>query len=128
MGLLSGARMESKHQVSTGDKYVGKRVVLGLTVAKNNGEVEQRQIVGLVSQCSPGTGTVITSESDAAEKVRLPYYPDAFIDAPRGNYHLSSTGVEVRNPDFMMSWTFQQDEGGRWHAKPDPIEPPPARS
>jgi len=105
--------------------YIGKRIVVGLTiVSSENAIIEQRQIAGVISQCSPSTGIVISSERGASEDVCLPYCTDAIVAAPPGTYTLSSLGVEVKNPDFMTSWIFRQDEDGNWHSKPDPMMKP----
>lgn len=101
------------------DNAIGKTILVGLTIVSNVGAVEQRQLVGTITECSPDSGILIASDTPSTEDVRLPYCPVALVAAPPGTYNLAGSNREVKDPDYITSWTFQEDKSGVWHARPE---------
>ena len=98
--------------------YVGKQLIAGITLVNSNGEVEEKQILGVITACSQDVGIVMGDEA-GHEVMRLPYWTRSLVAAPKGSYRLSSSGINVANPDFLTSWIFRQDTSGVWHAEVD---------
>jgi hypothetical protein len=89
-----------------GSRYVGKRLLVGITVVSAEGEfVYQEQFHGLIVAADPRG--VVVERADTAARVSLP--PELMEAAP-GEYRLRSTGEVVLNPDFLAKWEWT--EGG----------------
>jgi hypothetical protein len=100
--------MQQKPTSITGDgsQYVGKRLLVGITVNTAEGEfLYQEQFHGSI--VSVDQGGVVVERADNGARVSLP--PELMEAAP-GEYRLRSTGEVVVNPDYLAKWAWT--EGG----------------
>src|SRR5688500_12810960 len=89
-----------------GSRYVGKRLLVGLTVRSPDGQlVYHEQVHGLI--VAPDPRGVVVERADTAARVSL---PPELMEATPGEYRLRSTGEVVLNPDFLAKWEWT--EGG----------------
>ncbi|MDR1203001.1 MAG: hypothetical protein LBL58_15415 [Tannerellaceae bacterium] len=85
-----------------------KTILAGLTyVGKNNEVVKQLQVYGKVVGFKKDIGIEILKHK-GHESFNLPPDLGAIQPAPNGEYHLSSTGETVVNPDFISTWTIYE--------------------
>jgi len=86
--------------------YVNKTVIVGANYADGNDEVvEVRQFVGVVESADETSGIVIRLRN--GEALELPPAFGAFQPAEPGDYTLTSTLEIVRDPDYLVVWTFR---------------------
>src|SRR5205085_844425 len=100
--------MHQKPTRITGDgpQYVGKRLLVGITVNTAAGEfVYQEQFHGVI--VTADQGGVVVERADNGARVSLP--PELMEAAP-GEYRLRATGEVVVNPDYLAKWAWT--EGG----------------
>jgi hypothetical protein len=83
---------------------VGKTVLVGKTVTGARGEPEHLQYFGAIESADERHGFAIR-RSDSGEIEWLPPDLRAFEPAEPGVYTLSSTGLEVIDPDYLSIWT-----------------------
>ena len=87
----------------------GKRLLVGLTIVRYSGEViRQVQYHGIVERVTYEDGIVILL-ADGTVKT-LPPDLRGIQRAEPGIYTLRSTGEEVRDPDYLYSWTITQPD------------------
>ncbi len=80
--------------------FIGKQVLVGLWQFYEGELVEQSQDLGYVAAITDGYLVLQTP----AGKRYFPVQYEALRPAPRGKYVLKTTGEEVVNPDFLLSW------------------------
>jgi|SRR5665213_176561 len=81
---------------------VGKRLLVGITyVGSPDSPDEKLQVVGVVTEVDP----VVMIDHGIAEPFSLPAEPDAYDEAPPGEYTLHGSGEVIEDPDFMTIWT-----------------------
>ena len=89
-----------------GSEYLGKRLLVGVTVNSADGEFLYReQFHGLIVAAS--SACVVIERADNGARVS---FPPLLEEAPRGNYKLESTGEVIADPDYLARWTWT--EGG----------------
>jgi hypothetical protein len=94
------------------DELIGKTVLLGLTFADADGNVQQRvQRHGVIEVADPNSGIGIRligpGQPWDRELYRLPPDLRAFKEAEPGSYRLRSTGETVVDPDFTSAWEIR---------------------
>ncbi|CAN5724382.1 hypothetical protein BH11VER1_BH11VER1_21380 [soil metagenome] len=81
---------------------IGKTVLIGVSKLNHQDElVEQNQYAGVITSMDQLIHVRLTS----GVEFTLPPDLSAFQAAQPGVYRLRSTGEEVENPDFTVSWT-----------------------
>jgi len=75
-----------------------------------DGEVAQRQFVGILSSADPVLG--IGFSLDGGGSYQLPPDGSALEEARPGSYRLRSTGETVVDPDYTCSWTVYRNASG----------------
>jgi hypothetical protein len=88
-----------------GEAFVGKRLLVGIRWTSNGEVVREEQFHGLILEADQ-EGIVI-ERADTGARVVLPPQLSA---APKGEYRLRTTGEVVRDPDYLATWKFDQDE------------------
>jgi hypothetical protein len=90
---------------SDGEAYVGKRLLVGIRWTSNGEVVRHEQFHGLIVEADH-EGLVI-ERADTGTRVVL---PPQLQPASSGEYRLRATGEVVRDPDYLATWKFDQDE------------------
>ena len=99
-----------------GPQYIGKRLLVGITVHNSEGEfLYQEQFHGLI--VGADDGSVVIERADNGVRVSL---PPELTKAPPGEYRLRSTGEVVTDPDYLAKWVWT--EGGPERADSDPSD------
>ena len=84
--------------------YIGKLVLLGLTFENEpEGWTEQHQLHGRVRSFR---GAFIELTQDNGDLFLLPFNPSGLLPADPGLYCERRTGVEIKDPDFLVCWTI----------------------
>src|ERR1700745_2867573 len=87
-----------------GSQYVGKQLLVGITVTSAEGEfIYQEQFHGLI--VAADEGGVVVERADNGARVSLP--PELTKASP-GEYRLRSTGEVVVNPDYLAKWALTE--------------------
>jgi hypothetical protein len=92
---------------------VGRTCVIGVMYLDGQGELlKQAQYAGEVVQVDAEMGiTVKLRHTDPAVKQAdfiLPPNLDAWFKAPPGHYRHPPSGVDVENPDFLVTWNVHR--------------------
>lgn len=83
---------------------IGKSVIVGKTYQKSDGAVtERKQWFGVIVQIHPTDGIAIRL-NNSEEIMWLPPDMRNWLKAKPGIYKLTSTGVEIEDPDFLTSY------------------------
>ncbi|MEY4483887.1 MAG: hypothetical protein RL693_1339 [Verrucomicrobiota bacterium] len=83
---------------------IGKTVLIGISKLNHRDEVlEQQQYVGVIASIDDLIHIRLSNGVDFT----LPPDLNAFQAAQPGVYRLRSTGEEVEDPDFTVSWTVR---------------------
>lgn len=95
----------------------GKTCVIGIMYLDAQGELlKQAQYAGTVSQVDAEMGiTVKLRHSDpnaAAADFILPPNLAAWYKAPPGHYRHPPSGVDIENPDFLVTWNVYRKRDG----------------
>jgi hypothetical protein len=88
-----------------GDAFVGKRLLVGVRWTSRGEVVREEQFHGLILEADQ-EGLVV-ERADTGARIVLPPRLQA---AALGEYRLHSTGEVVRDPDYLATWKFDQDE------------------
>ncbi len=80
--------------------FIGKKAIISLHQFYNGDPVKRDQDYGEMVGFEDGMVVCQTEEG----RKRLPIQYEALVPAPRGKYTLKSTGEEIINPDFLISW------------------------
>lgn len=121
---------KSRKKDENNHPWVGKSILAGLSWLDPQGRVtQQRQIFGIITRINEAEHSMEVDKPDGEFWV-LPYYPETTMQPPHGKYRCRSNGLEVKNPDLLMSWRVEQTEGGEgggWQPNflpfSEPIEP-----
>jgi hypothetical protein len=93
-------------------EYVGRRLLVGLTILDENEQPLQRvEVHGTVSSATEG-GFLEIQRADGRGVFRLPFEPESLTAAAPGEYTLRSTGEVVTDPDFTTVWSVKLAPGG----------------
>jgi len=100
----------------------GKTCVIGVMYLGAQGEVlREVQYAGDVSKVDAEMGiTVRLRHSDpkaAAADFILPPNLDAWFKAPPGRYRNPASGVDIENPDFLVTWNVHRKRDGTAEGK-----------
>ena len=88
-----------------GDRYIGKRLLVGITYESHGGEVVRReQFHGRIVEANDRE--IVIEREDNGTRVSL---PPELQQAPTGEYRLRTTGEVVIDPDYLAQWTRRQD-------------------
>jgi hypothetical protein len=90
---------------SDGEAFVGKRLLVGIRWTSKGEVVREEQFHGLILEADHEG--VVLERADTGSRVVL---PPQVQPAPRSEYRLRTTGEVVRDPDYLATWTFDQDE------------------
>lgn len=94
---------------------IGKTCVIGLSYFDQQGALmKQTQYAGEVAKVDPQEGiSVRLAHTDATVKQAdfiLPPNLDAWFKAPPGHYRHAPTGVDIDNPDFVVTWDIHRTQ------------------
>jgi hypothetical protein len=92
-----------------GAALIGSVVLIGITRISGQ-ETSQEQFFGTVVRADAGGIELLLGGSRSGERYVLPPDPRNFFPAESGTYRLTSTGEEVRDPDFTSTWTVHSGE------------------
>ncbi len=97
------------------EELIGKTCVIGLSYFDLNGELmKQAQYAGSVVKVDAENGiSVRLQHADASvEKAEfiLPPNLDGWFNAPPGHYRHAPTGVDIENPDFVVTWDIHRTQ------------------
>jgi hypothetical protein len=92
---------------------LGKTCVIGLSYFGSEGELlKQTQFAGQVEKIDAEMGITLalrhTDASVAAAEFILPPNLDAWFKAPPGHYRHAPSGVDVQNPDYLVTWDIHR--------------------
>lgn len=95
---------------------IGKTCVIGLRYFGLAGELlKQSQCAGSVSAVDPEQGiSVQLQHSDPAVAQPLFILPpnlDAWFRAAPGHYRYAETGMDMLNPEFLVTWDIHRTQG-----------------
>ena len=92
------------------ETITGKTVLAGITYTDKDGkEIEKAQFYGRVVDAGIDNG--ISLLEDGKDTItNLPPDLSAFEVAPKGKYHLYSTGQIIENPDYISTWVVEVDK------------------
>src|SRR6185436_12026224 len=87
-------------------ELIGKYVLVGITVEDKRGQIKrQEQFHGTVVSADAHVGIVLMLQGTReGEKKTLPPATTVFEPAPKGTYTLRTTGENVDDPDFTVTW------------------------
>jgi hypothetical protein len=86
--------------------YIGKHLLIGVTYLDHDDSfIEQKQIHGNILRINEEEGIVI-QVSNSDEEYKLPPDLNSLQEAPKGEFHLHSTGEVVVDPDLLTTWTI----------------------
>ena len=122
------------------DNVIGKTCLIGLSYFDKGGELlKQSMLGGMVKSVDKEMG--ITIELATAEPVKkgqkapeflIPSTLTCWFVAPKGDFHTSTEGVKIVNPDYLVTWDIHQtqeknsvDDGQQqwWEWLPRTVEP-----
>ncbi|MEC5387410.1 hypothetical protein VVD49_16895 [Uliginosibacterium sp. H3] len=88
-----------------------KTCLIGLSYYDANGDLlKQSQFAGQVAKVDQEMGITVSlrhSDPDAkAAEFILPPNLDAWYKAPRGHFQHAASGVDIMNPDFLVTWSI----------------------
>ena len=82
-------------------KYIGKTVLVGISVFSSIGELEERyQYFGEIISID----NVISIKTKEGSIWTLPPDTKSLRKASKGIYTLKSNGEQIENPDFLSTW------------------------
>ena len=94
------------HITGDGRRYVGKRLLVGITYETPDGEfIRQEQFHGIIVEA--GEGGLVIERADNGQRVSL---PPQLQEAEPGEYRLRATGEVVVDPDYFARWTWKSNE------------------
>ena len=88
---------------------IGKHVLAGLTYVTPDGDIIRReQKHGIIQSVDDDEG-IRAVNPDSGEVLLLPPDPNCLEPASPGEYRLKSTGEVVIDPDFVCSWSIEEE-------------------
>lgn len=84
----------------------GKIVLIGLSFINKEGElIEQYQTHGFIEELTElGILRIIQSDNTVFQ---IPYDHESFNKAEPGDYTARTTGIIIKDPDFIISWEIE---------------------
>ncbi|WP_114326239.1 hypothetical protein [Candidatus Colwellia aromaticivorans] len=101
------------------DNVVGKSCLIGLSYFDKQGEMlKQSMLGGIVKSVDKEMGITIelaqaSSENKKHEKAAdflIPSILTCWFVAPKGEFHTSTDGVKLVNPDYLVTWDIHQSK------------------
>jgi hypothetical protein len=97
---------------------LGRTCVIGVSYFDLGGELmKQSQFAGQVKAVDAELGITITLQHSAASTADvppadfiLPPNLDAWFKAPPGRYHQREAGVDIENPDYLVTWNVHRTQ------------------
>ena len=84
---------------------VNKRVLIGLSYYDHTGKfIEQKQMHGIVTNVGHNGFIVNLEGSNDGKTYQLPPDLRSFREAAPGTYREHSTGDEIIDPDYLVTW------------------------
>ncbi len=110
-----------------------KTCLIGLSYFDVQGnQLKQSLLTGIVKAVDAEMGITITLASKGEESGAdfiIPSDLSCWFSAPKGEFHTSTAGVKVTNPDYLITWDIHQSkkdikEGEqqwwKWHPRTEP--------
>lgn len=89
-------------------KYIGKYILIGLTYLNHSKEVDYMvEVHGVITEI---TNNIIYIKTKEETPFTIPFDLRAIRLANPGTYKLRSTGEEIKNPDYLSTWTITPPE------------------
>lgn len=110
--MLQHIPHEPEFDQARAEALIGKYVLVGIAYedAQSN-VVEQQQVHGRVTSVDREQGiTMLLEGVRAGESFVLPPDLTPFYSAAPGRYSLRSTGEDVLDPDWLVTWTVRRPE------------------
>lgn len=101
-GTIIGA-MEPITIESSGEEFVGKRLLVGIRWTSKGEVVREEQFVGLIVEADQDG--IVIDRADTGSRVILS--PQIQV-ASKGQYRLRSTGEVVCDPDYVATWRMDK--------------------
>lgn len=100
------------------DDLVSRSCVIGLSYFEHDGTLlRQTQYAGVVRSVDAENGiTIALQHADpavAAADFILPPNLQAWFKAPPGHYRNTESGVDVNNPDYLVTWDIHRTQETR---------------
>lgn len=124
------------------ESILNKTALVGLSYFDKQGELlQQRQLCGVVVETDQEKGIALKllssqtkseqeGETPAVEHFVLPASLNCWFKAPSGYYKNPESGVDIENPDFLVTWNIHQNqeevEDGQhqwWEWVPNTVSP-----
>ena len=93
------------------EQLKNKVFLIGLTFLNEKGElIEQYQTHGIIVELTDDG--IFKIKKDDESIFQMPYDSDTIEVAKEGEYRERSTGIVIKNPDYIMSWeiTLKENE------------------
>jgi hypothetical protein len=85
------------------NKIRGKLILIGISFINNEGAlIEQYQTHGFIENLT-NSGIIRINRSEN-NIFQIPYDPEILKEAEPGEYRERTTGIIIKDPDFIMSW------------------------
>lgn len=95
----------------TFDELIGKVILIGVTyVDKDDNLLDRKQWWGIVEGASSDIGIRVALKN-SSDPCTLPPDLNAIRRAPPGEYRLKESGQIIQDPDFLTTWTCEDEEG-----------------
>ena len=97
------------------EDLLGRTCVIGVSYFAVQGELlKQSQFAGQVKQVDAELGITIalrhsSTDTPPADFI-LPPNLDAWFKAPPGRYHQAQTGMDIENPDYLVTWDVHRTQ------------------
>ena len=117
------------------EDLIEKTCVIGLSYFDKDGELlKQTQYAGAVDKVDAELGISIQlRHTDAAAEQAAFIVPpnlDAWFKAPPGQYRHAASGVDIENPDYLVTWNIYRTQGETaegqhewWEWEPNTVSP-----
>lgn len=97
------------------EELLERTCVIGVSYFDVQGELlKQSQFAGQVKQVDAELGITIALRHESAEAAQadfiLPPNLDAWFKAPPGRFHNAQAGVDIENPDYLVTWDVHRTQ------------------
>lgn len=100
------------------EDLLGSTCVIGVSYFGVQGELlKQSQFAGQVKQVDAELGITIELRHSSASTTDVPQADfilppklDAWFKAPPGRYHQREAGVDIENPDYLVTWDVHRTQ------------------
>ncbi|AFU98452.2 hypothetical protein [Simiduia agarivorans] len=99
------------------EELLNKTCLIGLSYFDLNGDaLKQTQHAGKVIKVDAEMGITVQLHSTLTQETPefiLPPNLDAWYKAPAGHYKHAASGVDIENPDFLVTWDIHRTQETR---------------